>query len=94
MKKYRIKETGVEVTEVSGFACTIHGERWGLDSLHALGLTLEEIKPKLIERWAVMISNGTWDYSFLTLKDAEDYIKKNFPVTGRIVHLREVEGGE
>jgi hypothetical protein len=57
-------------------------------------LVAESQKPELIERWAVMISNGTWDYSFITLEDAEKYMKNNYPTTARIVHLREVVANE
>jgi len=52
----------------------------------------ESQRPELIERWAIVVFSKILDRSFVTLKEAEEFVEKEYPINGRIVHLREVAG--
>jgi hypothetical protein len=55
-------------------------------------LVAESQRPELIERWVVVVFSKILDRSFVTLKEAEEFVEKECPINGRIVHLREVVG--
>lgn len=92
-KKYRIKETGVELeVKDDDYSCYRSKSRrlYVEEDFKDLGLTLEEIEPELIERWVTVnkqgVVVGTYMFEDQARRDALDYY--------RVILLREVEGGE
>lgn len=64
MKRFRIKETGVEV-EINHLLCiTKYGSHLGKDVITALGLTLEPIEPEVKKLYAYR--NGDTNVQFFT----------------------------